>query len=200
MSISTKSRYYLIEKPAQLELIASPVRQDILDHLEAMGPSSVSELSRAVGLAADALYYHIKKLTKVGLVVEHGTRPSDRRDETVFALPSSRIRLRYDTADPEQARSVKRIANAMLRSSARDFEAGLKSAEAIAEGEGRNLWPARVKGWLSESQLREVNTLLVRLHDVFHAAEPDDDRTLCSLTWCMAPVTAQPLRRSSKEE
>jgi len=199
MNISAKSPCYYIEDPAQLEVIASPVRQDILDHLETMGPSSVNELSQAVGLAADALYYHIKKLVAVRLIVERGTRPSDRRDETVFALPSRTIRLRYDPANPEQARCVNRITSAMLRSSARDFEAALSSENAIAKGDGRNLWAARVKGWITASQLREVNTLLNRLHGIFHAAGPGDDKTLCSMTWSMAPVAAQPVRRSSKE-
>jgi len=200
MNISTKARCYYIEDPVQLELIASPMRQDILDHLEGMGPSSVNELSQAVGLPADALYYHIKKLVAVGLIVERGTRPSDRRDETVFALPSRKIQLRYDPADREQAQSVNRIASAMLRSSGRDFEAGLKSEHAIAEGNARNLWAARVKGWLSASQLREANKLLNQLHGIFHEAGPGDDRTLCSLTWGLAPVAAQPVRRTTKEK
>jgi DNA-binding transcriptional ArsR family regulator len=197
--ISSKRRCYEIEDPAQLELLASPVRQDILDHLEAMGPSSVTELSRSVGLPADALYYHVRKLLAVGLLVERGTRPGDRRDETVFALPSPAIRLRYDPADADQALSVGKIASAMLRSSDRDFQAGLRSEKAVAEGRGRNLWSARVKGWLDAGQLREVNELLNRLHSVFHAAGPGDDRTLCALTWSMAPVAAQPVRRPMKE-
>jgi DNA-binding transcriptional ArsR family regulator len=199
-NISPKSRYYEIEDPDQLELLASPVRQDILDHLEAMGPSSVTELSGSIGLPADALYYHVRKLLAVGLLVEQGTRPGGRRDETVFALPSRSIRLRYDPADPEQARSVGKIASAMLRSGDRDFQAGLRSERAVADGRGRNLWPARVKGWLDAGQLREVNELLSRLHDIFHAAGPGDDRTLCALTWCMAPVAAQPVRRPIKEK
>ena len=199
-SISTKERFYYIESPAQLELLASAVRQDILDCLEYLGPSSVSELSQTVGLSADALYYHINKLVAVGLIEERGTRPSDRRDETVFALPSTRIRLRYDPANPEQAHFVKRIVNSMLRTGGRDFEAGLKSAAAVADGAGRNLWGGRLKGWLNATQLREVNVLLDRLHDLFHAGGPGADRTLCALTWSMAPVAAQPVRRQPKDD
>ena len=197
--ISTKSNYYHIEDPAQLELLASPVRQDILDSLESMGPSSVSELSQAVGLPADALYYHVNKLLAVGLVLERGTRASERRDETVFSLPARRIRLRYDPANPEQASSANKIVSSMLRTGGRDFEAGLQSESAVATGPGRNLWGARLKGWLSASQLREVNDLLEQLHVAFHSGGPGADSTLCALTWSMAPVAAQPVRRQPRD-
>jgi len=197
--ISTKEQYYYIEKADQLELLASPVRQNILDSLESMGPSSVTELARAVGLSADSLYYHVKKLTTAGLIVESGTRPSDRRDESVYSLPSSRIRLRYNPKKREQARAAGKIVNAMLRTGGRDFQAGLDSNEAVADGAQRNLWGARLKGWLDAGQLREVNKLLEQLHDVFNASAPNPDKTLCALTWSMAPVEAQPVRRPAKE-
>lgn len=198
--ISTKAPYFYIEKADQLQLLASPVRQEILDCLESMGPSSVGELARAVGLAADSLYYHVRKLAAVGLIVERGRRPSDRRDESVFALPSPRIRLRYDPKHPEQARAVGKIVGAMLRTSMRDFDSGLASERAVAHGAERNLWGARLKGWLDGAQLRRVNELLEELHDVFNAGGPGADKTLCALTWSMAPVEAQPVRRQARTD
>lgn len=198
--ISTKAQYHYIEKADQLELLASPVRQDILDSLESMGPSSVSELALAVGLSADSLYYHVKKLAAAELIVERGTRPSDRRDESVYSLPSSRIRLRYDPKHPEQARAAGKIVNAMLRTGGRDFQAGLNSDRAVADGAQRNLWGARLKGWLDAGQLRKVNNLLEQLHDVFNASAANPDKTLCALTWSMAPVEAKPVRRQTRKK
>jgi len=196
--ISTNNRSYFIEKPSQLALIASAVRQDILDSLESIGPSSVSELSRAVGLPADALYYHIRKLLKVGLVVEHGTRPSERRDERVLALPARKIQLHYDNQNRKQAQLVRKIVSSMLRTADRDFEAGLDSPSAVAHGPRRNLWGARLKGWLDADQLAEANDLLERLRDLFHERGPDDDTTLCAITWTVTPVEAQQVRRQSR--
>jgi DNA-binding transcriptional ArsR family regulator len=198
--ISTNTKIYYIEKPDQLELLVSPVRQDILDSLESMGPSSVFELSRAIGLSADALYYHMKKLVAVGLILEHSTRPSDRRDESIFALPARTMRLRYDPANSAQTQSVSKIVNSMLRSAGRDFQTGMDNDAAVTNGPCRNLWGARLKGWLSQNQISEVNDLLHQLYDVFHASGPSDDKTLCALTWNITPIDAQPVRRQSKDQ
>jgi predicted transcriptional regulator len=50
----------------QIRALASPIRQDILDALTAIGPCSVSELAAAIGRPADGLYYHIRHLLKAG--------------------------------------------------------------------------------------------------------------------------------------
>src|SRR4051812_38683008 len=59
-----------ISKAPQIRALSSPARQDILDAVTAIGPCSVAELAAAVGKPADGLYYHIRQLLEVGLLVE----------------------------------------------------------------------------------------------------------------------------------
>ena len=58
-----------IAEPRQIRALASSTRQDIVDTIAAIGPCSVAELARALGRSADGLYYHIRVLTRVGLLV-----------------------------------------------------------------------------------------------------------------------------------
>ena len=60
-----------VRNAAAIRLLASPVRQEIVDTLEALGgEASVAELAAEVGRAADGLYYHLRLLVRGGLIDE----------------------------------------------------------------------------------------------------------------------------------
>ena len=63
-----------VRERAQIEALASPARQEVADGLQAIGPCSIADLADLLGRAPDSLYYHVRKLEKVGLVVARGTR------------------------------------------------------------------------------------------------------------------------------
>ena len=58
----------------QIETLSSPARQGILSSVETYGPCSISEIADNLGRPADSLYYHIRKMTRVGLLVDRGSR------------------------------------------------------------------------------------------------------------------------------
>ena len=124
-----------------------------------------------MGRRPDSLYYHVRKLSAAGLLVDRGIRGSGRRAEAVYDIPGRPLRLAYDPSDPENVRAVSRVVASMLRSANRDFRGGFRPDLAVVEGDGRNLWAARMKGWLSDDDLAELNTLLNRILEVFHPRE-----------------------------
>lgn len=187
----------LIGDADQLEALASPLRQEICNALAGLGEASTVEIARELGMPADALYYHIRKLIRVGLLVERGRRPTARRDETTYLLAHPGARLQYRPDDPGNARSVCRIVDGAVKAARADFERGYQAGLAATAGKHRNLWGARHRAWLSDRQLAEVNELLGRLGEIFTATGANvGEGNLCSLTWVLAPLPARPVRRT----
>lgn len=183
-----------IDSADQLALLESPVRQEILDTIEATGPCSVPEVARALGRPAAGLYYHVDLLVEGDLLRQAGTRETPGREATLYGLPAPQLRLRYPLDDPAGRERIRRIASAMIRVAERDFEAGMEHRGAEAEGEGRNLWAARLKGRLSAGELRELNELLDRLTDLFSDKPGRGEGQLVTLTWLLSPVEDRPTR------
>jgi len=191
---STEETYW-IDDPGQLGLLTSAARQAIFDGFQALGACSVADLARELGVPADALYYHVRKMVKAGLLVEQGTRGTARRDEAVYALASPNMRVRYDASDPENVRLLGKAVSAMLQTTQRDFRDGFTPARAVVDGDGRNLWAARLTAWLTEEELGEVNALLERLRDLLRTPRRPGPRQLYAVTWVLAPKEDQPIRR-----
>jgi predicted transcriptional regulator len=193
-----------IERVEQVRALESTVCQEIVDLVGAAGPCSVREMAGFMGRRPDSLYYHVRKLSAAGLLVDRGIRGSGRRAEAVYDVPGRPLRLAYAPSDPENVEAVGRVIASMLRSANRDFHGGFRPGLAVVEGDARNLWAARMKGWLSDDDVAELNALLNRILEVFHPREAADiagretrpadggSRRLHSLTWVLAPMDTAP--------
>ena len=205
MRVSASERGRWIERLEQIRALESTVCQEIVDLVGAAGPCSVREMAGFMGRRPDSLYYHVRKLSAAGLLVDCGIRGSGRRAEAVYDLPARPLRLAYAPSNPENVTAVSRVVASMLRSANRDFRAGFRPDLAVVEGDERNLWAARMKGWLSDEDLAELNTLLRRIIQVFQPKEDAEGESrasmgasrLHSLTWVLAPVDGG--RRDARE-
>lgn len=202
MPTGRSPRRGLLESPLQIAVLASPVRQEIVDTLENLGGEApVADVAMQLGRPADSIYYHLKQLVRGGLLEE---RPDNgdgrgRRYRTV-AGRGQRISLRYRPGLDGNAEAVARVTGGLLRTAKRDFERALRSGDAVVEGEHRDLWAARTKGWVGETELAEINRLLTRLSELLHQPRTTRRDRLVSLAYVLAPVTARPLRRTSSTE
>ena len=60
-----------IRDPGRIAVLASPVRQEIVDTLAMLGgEASVAALAEQLGRPADGLYYHLRLLEQHELIVE----------------------------------------------------------------------------------------------------------------------------------
>ena len=66
-------------------------------------------------------------------------------------------------------------------------------------GPRRQLWAARNKGWVSPSDLEEVNRLLERLCSLTSRPRGKGRDLLVSLAFVLAPSARKPKRRSSSD-
>jgi len=182
---------FVIARPAQIGVFASAARQEIVDTLDALGgEASAPELAAQLGRPVDGLYYHLKLLVRAGLVRELADGGKGRR---YWIAP--RPRLRYRTGRTSSARAVARVTTSLLSIAGRDFAAAVANAETVVSGPRRELWGARIKGWVGDAELLEINRALHRLAEMVRRGRDPRRRRLISLVWVLAPITAQPARR-----
>ena len=154
-----------ITAPAQLRALASPARQEILDLLARSGPASAADLGAWLGRPADGFYYHLRALTRAGLVAEAGARVRGGRSETLYRSIHREPALHHDATPGGNSRAISTIVASMLRLGIRDFRRAAATGTARTEGSRRDLWALRVAGRLSPSGLETVNRHIRSLRD-----------------------------------
>lgn len=180
----------------QIRALSSPIRQDILDAVTAIGPCSVAELAAAIDRRPDGLYYHIRRLVKVGLLREAAGDGSGR-GELRLDVPKKGYYLEYEPESRANKAAILRVAAAMLRSADRGFRRAFDPRVAVVSGPRRNLWASRVRGALTPAELAEVNALMERLHAIMRSGRRDAGdgagrgRSLHELTIVLAPTSAR---------
>ena len=176
---------YRITNRDQIDALASPVRLEIVDGVRLAGPCSIAELGRLLGRPADGLYYHMRVLVRVGLLVPCGARETTRRDEILYRTPARRIRTPLEQSTAAKRSGVVRIFSALLRLTDRDFRSA-----ALGKRRCRGIRSARIKGWLTADELREVQQHVDAIIDVFHRDrdEPARRRRLYAATTFLVPL------------
>ena len=203
----TKIRSGQITDPRAIAALGSPVRQELLDTVEALGGTpTIAELAAQLGRPADGLYYHIALLCRAGLLAaaKQGKSRAGRSERRyrVPVAPGRSLRLVYQPREPRNAAAVKDVVGGMLRIARRDFDRALavaaKSDEVIVDGARRTLWAARGTGWVSDADLVEINRLLAALSARLRKPRGGARQRLISLCFQLAPMTARPVRRAAK--
>lgn len=200
MTRSIPTRHRDIADRRSIGALASPVRQEIVDTLQALGGSaSVGEIATELGRPADGLYYHLGLLVRHGLVEEIAGPRQGRamRRYRIRGPEGAVLRLRYRDGGRagRRAQAVGRVIDGMLQIARRDFHAALEDPGVVVEGEMRELWAARSKGWVDDRELAEINRLLARLSDLLHRPRRAGRDRLASLCFVLAPVKPRPKRR-----
>ena len=179
-----------------MRALAAPTRQEIVDVLPGMGTVSVAELATALGRPADSLYYHLRMLKRVGLVLSAGSRRLNGRRETLFRAVAPEMSLCYELGRKGNGSQVNAIIGSMLRLAMRDFSNGFKSGEASVSGPNRELWALRKTGRLSQEQIGEINRYIEKLTHVM--AAPGRKGRLYATTIVLTPLARRSDRRGER--
>lgn len=189
-----------ISETRQIDALASPARQEIIDTLEAAGPSSAAELGALLGRAPDSLYFHLKQLETVGLV-KHTERDIGRgRTEAVYAPTSNDLRLSQAVFSPENNPSLIRLLRSMFRITTRDLEDALETGLARVRGKKCNFRAARLKAWLTPEQIVEVNEHMDAIMAVMRQGERPAGGQLHAVSVAMTPVAPSDRAASDTED
>jgi DNA-binding transcriptional ArsR family regulator len=152
-----------VESSEQLEVIASPGREAIIDAAALIGPCSIPDLARALRRSRHSLYYHVKALRDAGLLVETHRSREGTRTTAYYDVPGRPLSVSFDLSTEARRQAVMSLARARMRTAIRDFERACRPDAVTVEGPRRDLWATHLKGWLSEAELEEANRLLTRL-------------------------------------
>jgi len=150
-------RTHLIRSRKQLAVLRAAARQEIVDVLEQLGTVSVAELAATLGRPADALYFHLRALTRAGLVRRSGSRTRPGGSEALYRTVAPELRLRYEPDDAANREAVSAIVASMLRLATRDFARALRGGDVLVNGPGRELSAVRKVGRLSAAQIARLN-------------------------------------------
>jgi DNA-binding transcriptional ArsR family regulator len=190
--ISTEN-YRAIADRKSIEVLASPVRQEIVDTMAALrGEASVAELAAELGRHADGLYYHLKLLLKAGLIVALEKGESDEQRYRLAGGGTLPLRLAYS---PDNAPALRKFVHGLAQVAEEDFTAALELDGVVMAGAARQLWAARNKCWLSREELVKVNALLEQLCDIMSQPRAPERDQLVSCAFVLAPLAALDKRR-----
>jgi DNA-binding transcriptional ArsR family regulator len=195
MKRKAASRIYSISRPNQIRVLASPVRQEILDVLARMPRASVAALAAALGRPADALYYHLRALERVGLVVRRGERRRRGRSEALYETVTPELSLVYDPGSAANVDGVGRVVASMLRLGVRDFRRAFSSGGVAVSGPRRELWAGRATGWLDGADIGRINRLLKLLFGILGKSRAGRGRRLFAVTYVLVPLDGRLRRR-----
>lgn len=182
-----KTPPYLIRGSKQLAALAAAARQEIIDVLEQMGAVSVAELAAALSRPADALYFHLRTLTRAGLVQNVGYRSQGGRKESIYCTIAPELKLEYQPQNPANRRAISAIVASMLRLGIRDFSRSLQSGNVVVSGSRRELWALRKVGRLSHARLADLNRGIKRLVEEMRVPAGGDGR-LYAVTVVLTPL------------
>jgi hypothetical protein len=185
-----------IRDPAAIEALASPVRQELVDTLFVLGgTATAAELADALGHHADGLYYHLRVLCEVGLIDEIAANQGRERTFRLTGDARAPLRLAYENGPRGNTGALMTYVSGLLKVAGKDFEQAVVAADTVVDGHRRELWASRNKGWLSLSDIEEVNALLERLCDLVSQTRSDERNTLMTLAFVLAPSMARAKRR-----
>lgn len=185
-----------IADAAAIEVLASPIRQELVDTLFALGgEASAAALADALGQHADGLYYHLRLLCDADLIEELRLGEGKERTFRLSGDGRSPLRLAYRPGPEGNAGALDTYVAGLLKVAGKDFEQAIASSDTTVEGPRRQLWASRNKGWLSGDDIAEANALLERLCALFSQTRNAERDTLMTLAFVMAPSTARAKRR-----
>jgi DNA-binding transcriptional ArsR family regulator len=185
--MKTVTRPYPVASKAQLSALASSARQELIYALQRLGTASVADIAAALDKPADALYYHLRELQRVGLVETAGQRPGVGRQGTLYTAVSARLATQHEPRTRAKTKAIGDIVASMLRLGIRDYRKAANDPSVTVTGDHRDLLALRTTGWLTEPQVAQVNALIQRLiHDV---SRPNQPGRLYGLTLLFTPLT-----------
>lgn len=183
------TRPFVVSSPKQLQIIATPGREEIVDVVALIGPCRITELARVVGRSRNSLYYHVRALRDAGLLLKTDRSGEGTKTTAYYDVPGRPFSVRFDLSTPSRRSAVFALARTRIRSAARGFGRACKSGAVTLSGPRRDLRVTHLKGWLSDKDLEKTNRLLERLVELVGTTErrAAKGRASYELTFVLAP-------------
>ncbi len=178
----------LVTTVEQMEALASPVRFQIHLAMELLEICSINELAERMDREPETLYYHVRLLERVGIVVRAGSRAAGARKEALYRLMGRRLQIDPRQRSPRFLRAMARSCGALLRYAERTFVKSLKRSAFLPGAGTRTRRMEQVVVRLPDTALAELNERLNELQEFLSAADERDADAVYAVTVCVAPA------------
>lgn len=178
----------LVTSEPALHTLASPLRMEILQTFSKDDRLTVRELAQRLGKPRGSLYYHVRKLAEIGVLVEVDRQLVGRRYESVYEAVSERIAVGADASTASARRAAAKLVLSTLRQAGREFELALDTG-LLAERMGFFVG-SRQRAWLTDADLEKVQTLFARIEEICTRANDRNEGHLYAVTRLVVPLSA----------
>lgn len=170
----------------QRKALVSTARLEIVEALLHSEPRTVAALGAQLNRAPDSLYYHLKLLVKVGLLVESRAEGVAGRGEAVYRAAAGGFHSRCDPEDRESVETECAALGAMLRLTERTYGRALQDPKLRTHGKRRDLEARRTRVHLDAKARAELNRRVDELFDFLreHANSTKGRATSVTLVHC----------------
>jgi len=183
---------YWITRKDQLQILASAVRLDIGDRLNALGPQSVKELAASMGKKTTPIYHHLRQMEKAGLVRRARASGTRGRPAAVYEAPGELTRLARAPLLVSNRKPMAKIGRIVAGQAGKDYARGFKSKSWQIAGPARNHWFFRCITQPSPKRLAKINGLLDELAALIWTPDPSPGKFSMSVAWFLAPLNGSP--------
>lgn len=175
----------------------SPVRLEIIDAMSVIAPCSVAELAIELGRTPQSLYYHIKMLVEVGMIIQTATRKAGKRDEAVYDLPSGGFRI-AGTDDPDLEDTSIRLTSTILKLAERNFREAwdVDLIRKVGSAGWESAYVSRRRVWLTDEDLLKLYALLGEMSTLLSKATKRREGQPYAMTNLIIPL----VRHASDDE
>ncbi|MCA9286398.1 MAG: winged helix-turn-helix transcriptional regulator [Phycisphaerales bacterium] len=165
-----KDGVFLISRPAEWTAVSSATAIDILTALQHRGASSVADIADAIGRRPTALYHHLARFEKLGLVTAVGqSRSASGPPKVLYELSANQVSADFDAKTGRNVAQAKRLfvlaLRAMERLLARSFDARLIDLD--PDRRPVDDWTVTVhRGRLDEAAIAEIRELAHQINAI----------------------------------
>ncbi|MCZ6766064.1 MAG: helix-turn-helix domain-containing protein [bacterium] len=183
-----REREFLVSTVDQMEALASPVRHQIHIAMEMLGRCSVNQLAERMGRVPETLYYHIRRLERVGIIEQVGSQFGSAREEAIYQLKAKRLRVDPSQSSTRFLQAMAKGCGSLLRFAQRSFEQALVRKAERRVIPRRSLRIEQVAVRLSSQNLAELNKQLDSIQKFLSDADDVDEKEMFVVTICTAPL------------
>jgi DNA-binding transcriptional ArsR family regulator len=178
----------------EVEAVASPVRMEIIRHLQSHERCTVGELAGYMRRSADSLYYHVRRLLEAGVLERVGSRPAGRREEAVLALSAQGLTIAVEEGAGAGVEAAIRTTRDMLRQAEESLRRAVERDPAGVDADGVPV-VARLRSRLDAAARAEVREHLDAISAIFIRCKGSSAGSPHELTLLLVPVSEGAARR-----
>ncbi|PCI08314.1 hypothetical protein COB72_08540 [bacterium] len=180
---------HVIYDPAEMWVLASPIRVEVLNAVCALEECSTAEIAAFTGRSRTSLYPHIEQLVDAGLILEADARLMSKRWEQLYRPIARTVGTKHNSKDPDNVAYHQAYGKAVGRLMARLHDRATAQPDAVVRGPQRDTFAGASCAWVDEETLKEINEHIQRIWEICQNSRPSEDAKLVNVGVILAPDT-----------